>query len=113
MEEKHSFWVHIEDLRKRVLRYIIILLILVILSFIFIKPILFILLRLIDTELVFLSPTEGFAIVFQLALLVGFILSLPFLLFHIWGFISSALTEKEKKKLKIYLFISFLLFIAG
>jgi len=48
-----------------------------------------------------------------MCILAGFILAFPFILWQIWGFISPALYEKEKKNAKLFIFISSLLFFMG
>ena len=111
--EKFSFLKHIEDLRARIVEYIIFLIASTSLSFIFVKKILFGLTRLINEDLVIISPQEGIISIIKIGFLTGFILSIPFLIFQLWRFISIALTNEESKKLKFYLLFSFLLFILG
>jgi sec-independent protein translocase protein TatC len=48
-----------------------------------------------------------------ICILAGFILSFPYILWQIWGFISPALYEKEKKGAKVFIFFSSLLFFLG
>lgn len=43
----------------------------------------------------------------------GFILSFPYILYLLWGFISPALYEHERKNAKYFIFISSLLFFLG
>ena len=50
---------------------------------------------------------------FKIAFILGFILSLPYILFEFWKFVSPGLYKKEKKQAKSYLFLSLLLFYAG
>ena len=108
-----SFLNHLTELRKRVIEYSIFLLVAVIFGFVFSKKILFLFTRLIDEPLVTLSPQEGILTILKIGFLAGFIISLPFLIFQIWRYISHALTEKENKKLKLYLFFSLILFLLG
>ncbi len=68
---------------------------------------------LIDGRLTILSPTEPVMIVLKLSLLIGLVLSSPFLLFQIWGFLSPALYEKERRAFVPALIVGTLLFIVG
>ena len=60
-----------------------------------------------------LTVTEKFTVKFKLALLSGFILAAPYLLFQMWAFIRSALTQRERKSVTRYFPLSVLLFFAG
>lgn len=48
-----------------------------------------------------------------ICILAGFILAFPYILWQIWGFISPALYEKEKKNARLFIFVSSLLFFLG
>lgn len=48
-----------------------------------------------------------------ICILAGFILSFPYILWLVWGFISPALYEKERKNARMFLFFSSLLFFIG
>lgn len=43
----------------------------------------------------------------------GFILAFPYILYLLWGFISPALYEKERKNARYFIFVSSLLFFVG
>lgn len=43
----------------------------------------------------------------------GFILAFPYILWLLWGFISPALYEKERKNAKLFIFVASLLFFMG
>lgn len=49
----------------------------------------------------------------SMCVLAGFIFSFPYILWQIWGFISPALYEKERKNAIYFIFISSLLFFLG
>jgi sec-independent protein translocase protein TatC len=69
------------------------------------------------TELPFIiqnTEMEGQVNIFVwMCILAGFILAFPYILWQIWGFISPALYEKERKNAKVFIFISSLLFFLG
>ena len=64
-------------------------------------------------RLTFLSPTEPVMIVLKLSLLIGLLLASPFLLYQLWGFLSPALYEKERRAFVPALLVGTLLFIVG
>jgi sec-independent protein translocase protein TatC len=65
------------------------------------------------TGLVSYKPMGVFLVVIQIALLGGFVLSMPFVLYFLACFITPGLTERERKIVKPACFTSFLLFVAG
>jgi sec-independent protein translocase protein TatC len=69
------------------------------------------------TELPFIiqnTEMEGQVNMFVwMCILAGFILAFPYILWQIWGFISPALYEKEKKNARVFIFVSSLLFFLG
>ena len=66
-----------------------------------------------DGRLTYLSPTEPVMIVLKLSLLIGLVLASPVLLYQIWGFLSPALYEKERRAFVPALLVGTLLFIVG
>jgi len=69
------------------------------------------------TELPFIiqnTEMEGQVNIFVwICILGGFILSFPYILWLLWGFISPALYEKERRNAKFFIFISSILFFLG
>ena len=66
-----------------------------------------------DGRLTVLSPTEPVMIVLRLSFLLGLVLASPFLLYQIWGFLSPALYEKERRAFVPALVVGTLLFLVG
>jgi len=66
-----------------------------------------------NTQLIVLSPISGFLIQAASALFLGFIATIPLLIFQALGFILPALYEKEKKTLIKILIPSVILFLGG
>lgn len=66
-----------------------------------------------DGRLTVLSPTEPVMIVLKLSFLIGLVLASPFLLYQIWGFLSPALYEKERRAFVPALLVGTLLFLVG
>jgi len=64
-------------------------------------------------KLTFLNPTTPFFISLKLAVLVGIILASPFLVYHIWAFLSPALLPSEKRAIVPSLYMGLVLFASG
>lgn len=63
--------------------------------------------------LLYTSPTEPMTVTLKLSFVVGIILSVPVLVYHIWGFLAPALFEHEKKAVVPAVIGGFLLFLLG
>jgi sec-independent protein translocase protein TatC len=63
--------------------------------------------------LVFLSPTEAFTLRLKVAVVIGFLIALPFVLYKVWTFVAPGLFAKEKTILSFVVGGSTLLFFAG
>jgi sec-independent protein translocase protein TatC len=111
MKEK-TFIEHLEELRRRIISYLIVLLLTSVLAFSFSEEFLRYVLKLVG-KTIFLSPAEGFFVHLKTALFLGFLISLPMLFYEVWAFVSSALKEKEIFFLKIFCFSSLILFLCG
>ena len=59
------------------------------------------------------SPTDAFFVTLKLALMVGLVLSAPVVIAQVWGFLSPALYEHEKRYVTPFLIGALGLFIAG
>ena len=66
-----------------------------------------------DGRLTVLSPTDPVMITFKLAFVAGLVLASPVIIWQVWGFLSPALYEKERKALVPSLFVGLLLFLLG
>ncbi|MBD3427309.1 MAG: twin-arginine translocase subunit TatC [Candidatus Omnitrophica bacterium] len=64
-------------------------------------------------ELIFISPTEAFVAYIKVALLTGFIVSFPLVLYNFWGFIAPALDRRKRYRMLIWLGFALALFLAG
>lgn len=103
---------HLEELRKRIIVYLIVFIVLAGLSFNFSKKIAVYLLSRAG-ETIFLSPSEGFLLHLKIALLSGFLVSLPILFFQAWSFLAEALDKKETALVKVFFIMSLFLFFIG
>ncbi len=59
------------------------------------------------------SLTDGLVVYMKCALLVGVVLTLPMLLYHLWAFSRPGMTESEAKGTLLYVPASFALFVTG
>jgi sec-independent protein translocase protein TatC len=64
-------------------------------------------------RLIYLSPADPFFVTLKLAVVVGVILAFPFIVYHIWSFLSPALEKSEKRVIVPALYLGFFLFCAG
>jgi len=111
---KMSFLDHLEELRWRLLKSIIAVIVCSI-GFYFISEriITFLVQPLPHKELIFLGPTEAFMIRLKASLLGGIIAALPVIFFQMWKFIAPGLYEKEKKYLIGFVFFATIFFLSG
>ncbi|MCX7835080.1 MAG: twin-arginine translocase subunit TatC [bacterium] len=118
ISEQLKFWDHIEELRIRIIRSFLGVLVGSILGLIFTKHFLKILTipfqkAFPDRTLVLLSPTEGFSVYFLVGISGGILLALPWVFYQLWGFVSPALKLNEKKTILPLVFLSTFLFLLG
>jgi sec-independent protein translocase protein TatC len=69
--------------------------------------------ELADQNLITYRPMGVISVFFQIALLGGFTLSMPFVLYFLASFVAPGLTEKEQRVLRPSCFAAFLLFLTG
>jgi sec-independent protein translocase protein TatC len=93
---------HLGELRDRLMRAAIALVITTAISFLFTTDIIKILLIPTGQErLVTLSPTENFTTYFRVALFTGIALAMPVILYEIYAYIDPALYPKERRFIRI------------
>ena len=110
---KHlPFWEHLEELRGRIIRSIIAIVIASCFFYPYVGRVIPLLLKPIG-RLVFTSPGEALVANLALTLLGGFLLASPFLLYQVWQFAGEGLKETERKYIFFYGPFSFALFILG
>lgn len=119
VEEKLPLTDHLEELRKRLVRVLVV----VGLGFgvcytfkdwsfkIITKPLVEVLPK--DTSLVYTGLPEAFFIHMKIAFFVSLFLTSPFTLYQIWKFISPGLYSKEKKYVVPFVLSSTFLFVGG
>jgi len=106
---------HLQELRRRILWILFILVFFSIVSYPLTPSLLSKIKRdlLRGSSLVVLSPQEAIMVYIKISLLLGFTLSLPFIIFHSWRFIAPGLVEREKRLFLCIVTSSILLFLLG
>jgi sec-independent protein translocase protein TatC len=113
-EEKLPILEHIQELRKRLFRAIIALIIGALLGSLGTNPAIRVLVRpLQEADVIVLSPTEAPIIYFKVALFLGFVVALPYITYQIYAFVSPGLYPKERKVFLLAVPAVFILFLMG
>lgn len=113
---------HLDELRSRLIKVLIGLLVGAAVCFAFKRRLFQLLLgptfavlgrRGLNTELVVLDPLEPFMTTIKTAVIVGFILSAPYGLYQIWAFVAAGLYPRERKVVQRFVPVSIALFLTG
>jgi sec-independent protein translocase protein TatC len=111
---------HLGELRTRLLRFTIAILVLGSVSLIFAREIYGLLMRPVlnslppdAAALVYTSAIEEINVLMKIGLYAGVFLSTPVLLWQIWGFVAPGLYENERKLAGPFIFFGSLAFVAG
>jgi sec-independent protein translocase protein TatC len=111
-EQKMGFLDHLEELRKRLLYCIVGIVVCAIGGYIVSDYVQAFLTRPVE-DLVFIAPTEAFVTKLKISLIVGLLLSLPYLFYHFWRFVNPALYSHERKNVILAVFFSTIFFFSG
>lgn len=106
---------HIEELRKRIIYVILFFTLTLGIGVYFAKDIFFLIIdnNNLNINVYQFSPGDGLLIYIKIALLIGFLLTVPFTLYQIWMFCSPALNSKQRSVIFLYIPVSFFLLIFG
>ncbi len=66
-----------------------------------------------DTQLVYLNPTDPFNMYLKIAFLAGIFVASPFILYQVWAFIAPGLYRNERRYVLPFMFSTVGLFLAG
>ena len=115
-----SLMEHLGELRKRLMRVTIAVVILGGASLVFAREVYGLLMRPVllalpsdAAALVYTSAIEEINVLMKIGLYAGIFLSTPVLLWQIWGFVSPGLYENERKLASPFIFFGTLAFLAG
>ena len=113
-EKRLSILGHLSELRTRLIRSVIAVVITTALSFVFYRKILDILIYPAgDISLIFIEMTEMIGVVMRVCLISGIILAIPYLTYEFIMFVAPALTPKEKRYVYLILPWIVLMFAGG
>ncbi|TAK02495.1 MAG: preprotein translocase subunit TatC, partial [Candidatus Manganitrophaceae bacterium] len=101
---------HLQELRSRLIRSVLIVSFFFGAAFYFSDSLLFLLKRPLHAELIFLSPAEAFWADLKVALFVGFLAALPVILYEVWQFVAPGLLPNERGYFLPFLILSTVLF---
>ena len=107
-----SLVAHLTELRERLIRCLLAVLLGSAVGYYFIDEIIHYL-TLPAGKLYYMQPTEAFFTYLKVAVVVGFLLALPVIFYHVWKFLLPALTKNERIVLGIIVPVSVLLFFIG
>jgi sec-independent protein translocase protein TatC len=112
-----TFWDHLDELRKRILRSMALVVIAAIAGFWLAQPAVDFLItpfrEKVQGTLALLSPTDGFMIEVKLAIMIGLLMASPFVAYQLYGFVGPGLKRKEKLWLWPVVIIATVLFWGG
>ena len=113
-DKKLTILGHLSELRRRLIKCVIAVLITTILSFVFAKQIFHILILPAEgINLIYIEMTEMIGTYMRVSLTSGIILTMPYLIYQLIMFVSPALTPKERKHVYLVLPWIALMFAAG
>jgi sec-independent protein translocase protein TatC len=111
---------HLGELRKRLFRCVIVILILGAASLVLARPIFFVLMRpVLDAlpetgrSLIYTSGIEELNVLMKVGLYAGIFLATPVLLWEIWGFVSPGLLPTERRFAGPFVFLGTVAFLTG
>jgi len=112
--KKMTILSHLAEIRTRIFRSVIAIVITTIAAFIFADPILnFLIAPLKGVPLIFVDMTEMIGVYMKVCLTVGICAAMPYLIYEFLGFVTPALKAKEKKYIYVALPFIFIMFVAG
>ncbi len=104
---------HLEELRRRLVRSTLVILLGAGLGWWLSGPVLEWTILHTVGHVVILDPLEGFTERFKLALVLGGCVAMPFVLYQLWAFVLPGLFRRERRLLLPFVFTSLLLFFSG
>ena len=113
-DKKQSILLHLQELRRRLIRSVITVAVATVIAFVFHEWIFYILkLPAEGLNLIFIEMTEMVGTIMKVCLIAGIILAMPYLVYEGIMFVSPALTSKEKKYVYLVLPWIALMFLGG
>ena len=107
-----NFFEHLDELRGRLIKCVVVFIAASCVVYGCAGDILYFLIEPVG-RVVFTSPAEAFVSYMMLSLFGGLFLSIPYILYHIWQFVSVGLTQPERHFVIIFMPLSLIFFICG
>ncbi|OAT80256.1 twin-arginine translocase subunit TatC [Desulfotomaculum copahuensis] len=107
---------HLEELRRVLIISIVTTFVLAAACWIFSDRVMAVLLQPVTAtghKVIYIGITEALFTKIKLSFFLGFLAALPVILWQVWGFVMPALRRREKFYFTVFVFVSYLLFIAG
>ena len=110
---------HIQELRSRLLKIILIFTLCFIISFYFWELLLDFIAKPLrqvlsdDAEIIAYKMGEQFFVALKISFFVAFLFALPMILYHFYAFIAPGLYENEKKYIIPFVLVSYVMFLLG
>lgn len=107
---------HIQELRKRLIWVVVVLVLGVVTGLVLAGPLIKLLKSLPPSNHItwqVFSPWDALKLYMNFGLLLGFMFTLPVLMYHIWAFVKPGLREIERKATVVYIPLVFVLFVLG
>jgi sec-independent protein translocase protein TatC len=111
---KMTIMSHLSELRSRLIKCVIVLLITTALAFVFAEHIFeFLKAPAGSIDLIFIEMVEMLSTYFKVSLAAGFIVAMPYFVYHLFAFVSPALTVRERGYIYRMLPAVMIMFLAG
>ena len=105
---------HLAELRDRIVKVLIVVIVTSLVGFYFATPIIGILVApLPNNQLQFTGLGDAFFINVKIAIVVGIILAMPVILYQVWAFIAPGLTDVERRTVRPWIPIALVFFALG
>jgi sec-independent protein translocase protein TatC len=109
-----SFLDHLDELRKVIVQSATVFFVAMVVCWFFSGRVLDFLVRPLPVEhLVFTDPSEAFLVRMRISLVLGLMITFPFILFRVWAFVAPGLFAHERKKVLPFILASSALFYTG
>jgi len=115
-QDEMSLVEHLTELRRRLIWVLAVFVVAIIIGFFCAKPIILFLKGIPPAngiEWNVFSPWDTVRMYMNFAFVIGLVISLPVLLYHVWAFVKPGLKEEEQKASVKYIPFAFVLFLAG
>lgn len=109
---------HLEELRDRIVKAGVAVLVASVAAFVYREPIFDLLVApyeqvAANRDLVFFRPTEAFSLFMRLSLFGGFVIASPVVLWQLWAFVAPALSKRERRYVVPIVGALTILFLSG